>query len=199
MIQNRIIAILASGLAISLVLTVSLWQLWSSKKKDYKRLYVASESLHQSITTLQAENGQLIAQNQVLTLKSKEIAAVLPQLATQIRNLDVRLNRAQTVSASGFIAQTPANVVLRDSLVFDTVKIRLFDFQDGFFSVKGKAIGDQQQLDLSYQDTLVQVVYRGERERPWLWIFSPRKLMQRVSLKNPNAQIHYSEYIKIEE
>lgn len=199
MIQNRIIAILASGLAISLVLTVSLWQLWSSKKKDYKRLYVASESLHQSITTLQAENGQLIAQNQVLTLKSKEIPAVLPQLATQIRNLEVRLNRAQSVSTSGFIAQTPANVVLRDSLVFDTVKIRLFDFQDGFFSVKGKAIGDQQQLDLSYQDTLVQVVYRGERERPWLWIFSPRKLMQRVSLKNPNAQIHYSEYIKIEE
>jgi len=199
MIQNRIIAILASGLAISLVLTVLLWQLWSSKKKDYKRLYVASESLHQSITTLQAENGQLIAQNQVLTLKSKEIAAVLPQLATQIRNLDVQLNRAQSVSTSGFIAQTPANVVLRDSLVFDTVKIRLFDFHDGFFSVKGKAIGDQQQLDLSYQDTLVQVVYRGERERPWLWIFSPRKLMQRVSLKNPNAQIHYSEYIKIEE
>ena len=199
MIQNRIIAILASGLAIPLVLTVSLWQLWSSKKKDYKRLYVASESLHQSITTLQAENGQLIAQNQVLTLKSKEIPAVLPQLATQIRNLEVRLNRAQSVSTSGFIAQTPANVVLRDSLVFDTVKIRLFDFQDGFFSVKGKAIGDQQQLDLSYQDTLVQVVYRGERERPWLWIFSPRKLMQRVSLKNPNAQIHYSEYIKIEE
>lgn len=199
MIQNRIIAILGMGLALSLVLSYSLWQLWSHKKVDYERLFVANESLNQSITILQAENGQLIAQNQVLTLKSKEIAAVLPQLATQIRNLDVRLNRAQSVSTSGFIAQTPANVVLRDSLVFDTVKIRLFDFHDGFFSVKGKAIGDQQQLDLSYQDTLVQVVYRGERERPWLWIFSPRKLMQRVSLKNPNAQIHYSEYIKIEE
>jgi len=199
MIQNRIIAILASGLAISLVLTVSLWQLWSSKKKDYKRLYVASESLHQSITTLQAENGQLIAQNQVLTLKSDELSAALPGIAKEIRNLDIHMDRAQSASTTGFVVQTPATVILQDSIIFDTVKIRLFDFQDGFFSVKGKAIGDQQQLDLSYQDTLVQVVYRGERERPWLWIFSPRKLMQRVSLKNPNAQIHYSEYIKIEE
>jgi hypothetical protein len=199
MIQNRIIAILASGLAISLVLTVSLWQLWSSKKKDYKRLYVASESLHKSITTLQAENGQLIAQNQVLTLKSDELSAALPGIAKEIRNLDIHMDRAQSASATGFVVQTPATVKLQDSIVFDTVKIRLFDFHDGFFSVKGMAIGDQQQLDLSYQDTLVQVVYRGERERPWLWIFSPRKLMQRVSLKNPNAQIHYSEYIKIEE
>ena len=199
MIQNRIIAILASGLAISLVLTVSLWQLWSSKKKDYKRLYVASESLHKSITTLQAENGQLIAQNQVLTLKSDELSAALPGIAKEIRNLDIHMDRAQSASATGFVVQTPATVKLQDSIVFDTVKIRLFDFHDGFFSVKGMAIGDQQQLDLSYQDPLVQVVYRGERERPWLWIFSPRKLMQRVSLKNPNAQIHYSEYIKIEE
>ena len=188
MIQNRIIAILASGLAISLVLTVSLWQLWSSKKKDYKRLYVASESLHKSITTLQAENGQLIAQNQVLTLKSDELSAALPGIAKEIRNLDIHMDRAQSASATGFVVQTPATVKLQDSIVFDTVKIRLFDFHDGFFSVKGMAIGDQQQLDLSYQDTLVQVVYRGERERPWLWIFSPRKLMQRVSLKNPNAQ-----------
>jgi hypothetical protein len=41
------------------------------------------------------------------------------------------------------------------------------------------------------------VVYRGERERPWLWILSPRKLMQRVSLKNPNAHIHYTQHIEI--
>jgi hypothetical protein len=50
---------------------------------------------------------------------------------------------------------------------------------------------------LSYQDTLVQVVFRGKRIHPWLWIFSRRQLMQRIQLKNPQAQIHYSEIIQI--
>ena len=98
---------------------------------------------------------------------------------------------------TGFNVHTPATVLLRDSVIYDTVQVRVFDYQDGFFAVQGKAIGNRQHLELSYQDTLVQVVYRGERERPWLWIFSPRKLMQRVSLKNPNAHIHYTQQIEI--
>lgn len=161
-------------------------------------MFTATESMHQSLATLRAQNGQLIAQNQVLTLKSKELASALPGIAAEIRNLDIRIDRAQSVSTTGFTIQTPATVALRDSVIYDTVHVRLFDYQDGFFKVKGTALGDQQHLELSYQDTLVQVVYRGARERPWLWFFSPRKLMQRVSLKNPNARIHYNQTISIE-
>ena len=197
MIQRRISMVLGIGLAVALILSFSFWRLWKSEKDNYQRVFKASEALGQELTTLRLENGQLAAQNQVLQLKSKELSALLPELAAEVQGLNVRLGKTQSVSATGFTIQTPATVLIRDSVIYDTVQVRMFDFQDGFFTVQGKAIGNRQHLELSYQDTLVQVVYRGERERPWLWILSPRKLMQRVSLKNPNAHIHYTQHIEI--
>ena len=197
MIQRRIISVLGIGLALALILSFSLWRLWTVEKDNYQRVFKAGEALGQELTTLRLENGQLAAQNQVLQLKSKELSALLPELAAEVQGLNVRLGKTQSVSATGFTIQTPATVLIRDSVIYDTVQVRMFDFQDGFFTVQGKAIGNRQHLELSYQDTLVQVVYRGERERPWLWIFSPRKLMQRVSLKNPEAKIHYTQHIEI--
>ena len=189
--------VLGIGLALALILSFSLWRLWTVEKDNYQRVFKAGEALGQELTTLRLENGQLAAQNQVLQLKSKELSALLPELAAEVQGLNVRLGKTQSVSATGFTIQTPATVLIRDSVIYDTVQVRMFDFQDGFFTVQGKAIGNRQHLELSYQDTLVQVVYRGERERPWLWILSPRKLMQRVSLKNPNAHIHYTQHIEI--
>ena len=197
MVQRRITSVLGIGLAVALILSFSFWRLWTAEKDNYQRVFKAGEALGQELTTLRLENGQLAAQNQVLQLKSKELSALLPELATEVRGLNVRLAKVQSVSAAGFTVQTPATVLLRDSVIYDTVQVRKFDYHDGYFTVKGKAVGNQQHLDLSYQDTLVQVVYRGQRERPWLWIFSPRKLMQRVSLKNPNANIHYTQHIEI--
>lgn len=198
MIQRRFIMVLGIGLAFALILSFSFWRLWRAERDSYRRVFQASESLYQELDTLRADNGQLVAQNQALTLKGNELAAMLPGLAKEIRELGVRLNQAAAVSTTAFSVNTPATVLLRDSVIYDTVHVQLFDYQDGFFTVKGKSIGNHQYLDLGYRDTLVQVVYRGPRERPWLWIFSPRKLMQRVSLKNPNANIHYTQTISIE-
>jgi len=197
MIRRRISMVLGIGLALALILSFSFWRLWTTEKDNYQRIFKAGEALGQEITTLRLENGQLASENQVLQLKSKELEALLPELAAEVRGLKVRLGKVQSVNATGFTVQTPAAVRLRDSVIYDTVHVRAFDYRDGFFSVQGKAIGNTQHLELSYQDTLVQVVYRGARERPWLWIFSPRKLMQRVSLKNPNAYIHYTQQIEI--
>jgi hypothetical protein len=59
-------------------------------------------------------------------------------------------------------------------------------------------LGDSQRLQIHSTDTLTQVVFKGERIRPWLWVFSPRKLQQRVSVSNPNATIKYSQFIQIQ-
>jgi len=58
-----------------------------------------------------------------------------------------------------------------------------------FIGVHGIAIGDTQRVVIASVDSLLQVVYRGERIHPWLWIFSKRKLQQAISSKNPNSRI----------
>jgi hypothetical protein len=88
--------------------------------------------------------------------------------------------------------------MLRDSVIHDTVPVKVFSYKDNFFNVHGLSHDSTQEVKINYQDTLVQVVYLGPREKPWLWIFSPRKLQQRVTLKNPNARITYSEFIQIQ-
>ena len=53
-------------------------------------------------------------------------------------------------------------------------------------------ITSQKQLD-----SLIQVVYRGKRKQPWLWLFSPRPLEQLIYNKNPNSKISYQKTIKL--
>ena len=88
--------------------------------------------------------------------------------------------------------------MLRDSVIHDTIPVKVFSYNDNFYNVHGIAHNSTQEVKINYQDTLVQVVFRGSRVKPWLWIFSPRKLQQRVTLKNPNAQITYSEFIQMQ-
>jgi len=89
--------------------------------------------------------------------------------------------------------------LLRDSIIRDTIQVRVFNYEDGYYTVEGIAEADTQRVRISSRDTLTQVVFRGKREKPWLWIFSPRQLVQRVALKNPNAKIEYSQIIQLME
>lgn len=198
MIRWKLILTMGIGLVLLLVLSLFLFSSWKKQKSAYNRIKDANISINKQLSYFQNENGQLIAQNQVLNLRSNELSALLPQIAKEIKNLQVQLSRAQSVSTTIFTVKTPATVHIRDSTVYDTVAVRRFDYNDGFFTIQGTAIGDQQQLHMSYQDTLVQVVFRGKRKHPWLWIFSKRILTQRVSFKNPNARIHYTQHIEIE-
>lgn len=166
--------------------------------KKYRHFVSQIEVSHHSILELRAQNGQILAQNRVLELRANELGVLMPELKAEITNLKVKLSRAESVSQTGFSAQHQVVVNVRDSVVYDTVQAKVFNYRDGYFSISGELVGDKQHLNLGYQDTLVQVVYRGARKHPWMWVFSPRELSQRVSLKNPNARIHYTQTIKLE-
>lgn len=198
MIRVRFILFLIILTLCSVFYSFKSYQKTQSVKRDYQRVVQASSTLGEELSYIRGENNQLIAQNNSLQLRAKELELLFPDLKKQISSLKVKLNKAQSVTTAGFKIETPASVIIRDSLIYDTISIKTFDYNDGFFSVQGSLDDTHQHLTMSYQDTLVQVVYMGEREKPWLWIFSKRKLMQRVSLKNPNAQIHYTNHIKIQ-
>jgi len=166
--------------------------------RNYNRVIQASSTLGEELTYILGENDQLIAQNNSLTLRANELELLFPELKKQISSMGVKLKHAQSVTTAGFTVETPATVILKDTLIYDTLPVKTFEYDDGYFSITGSLDDYHQRLTMSYSDTLVQVVYKGEREKPWLWIFSKRKLMQRVSLKNPNAQIHYTNHIKIQ-
>jgi hypothetical protein len=123
--------------------------------------------------------------------------ALVPELEGQIDRLDVKAGRVQNASITGI--QTGERLVtrLRDSVVFDTVPVKTFSYLDSHFRITGTIEGDQQTMDLLYQDTLVQTIYWGRRKHPWMWVFSRRQLEQRAALSNPNATITYAKSVQI--
>ncbi len=133
----------------------------------------------------------------MLLLRTGELKGLFPVQAKTVTDMGVKLNRATQLSTT--VIETQKNIItlVRDSIIRDTIHVKVFEYADRWYHIKGISQGDSQSLQIHTTDTLTQVVFKGEREKPWLWIFSPRRLQQRVSVSNPNSTIRYSQFIQI--
>lgn len=184
-----------------LVVLGAITLLWKSNQRlhaDNKRLSSNIKTLGAELSMVKTKSGQMAAQSDLLVLQTRELKKLFPKEVKQIENLGVKVNK--TTQYSTTVVETKTNVLttLRDSIVLDTVKVRVFDYQDQWYQIRGVIEKDTQHLVIKSMDTLTQVLYYGERQKPWLWVFSPRKLQQRVSVTNPNATIKYSQTIQIQ-
>ena len=184
-----------------LVVLGAITLLWKSNQRlhaDNKRLSSNIKTLGAELSMVKTKSGQLAAQSDLLVLQTRELKKLFPKEVKQIENLGVKVNK--TTQYSTTVVETKTNVLttLRDSLILDTIQVRVFDYQDQWYKIRGVIEKDTQRLVIKSMDTLSQVLFYGERQKPWLWFFSPRKLQQRVSVSNPNATIKYSQTIQIQ-
>jgi hypothetical protein len=186
------------GLLVLLSAIVLLYKSNQRLHADNKRLSSNIKTLGAELVLVKTKSGKLAAQTDLLVLQTNELKKLFPKEVKQIESLGVGVS--QTTQFTTTVVETKTNVIttLRDSLVLDTIKVRVFDYQDQWYQIQGISENDTQRLVIKSTDTLTQVVYRGERIKPWLWVFSPRKIQQRVSVSNPNATIKYSQTIQIQ-
>lgn len=174
-----------------------LWKSNQSLRLENTRMASNVQTISASLEYVKTQNGKLAAQTDVLLLRTSELKGLFPSQAKAINELGVKMSRATQLSTT--VIETQKNIItqLKDSIIHDTIHVKVFEYTDKWYKIKGVSQGDSQQLQIHSTDTLTQVVYKGERVKPWLWIFSPRKLQQRVSVSNPNATIKYSQFIQI--
>ncbi len=165
---------------------------------ENNRLSLNIQTLAGEISFVKTQNGKLAAQTDLLLLRTNELKTLFPIEAKRISDLGVNVSKATQVSTT--VVETQKNIItlIRDSIVNDTIHVKVFEYKDQWYQISGIAKGDSQRLKIHSTDTLTQVVFKGERIHPWLWVFSPRKLQQRVSVSNPNATIKYSQLIQIQ-
>ena len=190
------ILVILAVVAVMVLFRMTSW--FRRQQEENDRLSRTLLQTVQELKVIRTRSGQLAAENEVMELKLKELNALYPKLIGEIRNLRVSPRRTESVSTTGYNTETRITTVLRDSIIYDTVRVRKFNWKDRWLTVTGMSRDTLQEMTIAYRDTLVQVVYRGDREKPWLWFLSPRKLQQRVTLKNPNARIDYAGVIKVE-
>ena len=158
-----------------------------------------AEQMERDRSFFETLDGRHGAETEQLALRTRELEMLLPQLSEQVRRMGVNLKRTEAVQQTAVRTAMQFSVALRDSIgeaLGDS--LRVFRFRNDFLTLEGRARRDTQWVALAMHDTLLQVVYRGKRTKPWLLFFSPRELLQRVSLSNPNATIRYSRKIVIQ-
>jgi len=172
-------------------------KLYLNEHKDKVRMENSFKAANMQIEYYKAKNGQLVAKTDVIQLKYSELKNTFPEIIAEIRNLKINPRQITNYSETVIHQDKDITTLLRDSVIYDTVPVRIFNYKDEFYTVSGIAIGDTQKVHIESKDSLIQVVYKGERYKPWLWIFSKRKLQQLVSCKNPNTKIVFNKNVEI--
>jgi hypothetical protein len=166
-------------------------------KKDTNRLEKSFEISQKDVVYYKDLNGKLTAKGEVLELKHSELSKIFPQILTEIENLKIKKRRVSQYSETIIHQDKEIITELRDSIIYDTIKVKVFDYQDAYYNVNGNIQNDSVRMDIHSSDSLIQVVYKGERLYPKRWIFSPRQLEQVIQSKNPSSTIIYSKTIQI--
>ena len=172
-------------------------RMYKSERSNRIRLEQSFVAANQEVQYYKSRNGILVAKVDAIQLKYDELKEIYPEILAEIRNLKIKPGRVDQYSETVIHEQKDIVTTLRDSLIYDTIPVRVFNYSDAFYTVSGIAIADTQRVHIESRDSLIQVIYKGERIKPWLWIFSRRKLQQAITCKNPNCKIEYSKTIKI--
>ena len=167
------------------------------ERKDKNRIQTNFEIAESSVRIYRLKNGQLASQNQVMRLQYDELAAIYPKILEEVKNIEIRPKYLTQYSETVVNQEKEIRTSLRDSIVLDTIPARVFNYEDQFYSVKGIAIGDSQRVSIHSRDSIIQVIYRGKRIHPWIWILSKRQTEQVMTCKNPANTILYNKTIQI--
>jgi hypothetical protein len=167
------------------------------KDRQVKSLSQSLEHASNNLEYFKTQSKMLAARNDALVLSCRELSLAYPDIIKEIRDLKIKPQRVDHYAETVICQEKEIVQTLRDSIVRDTIKAKVFDYHDDFYDVHGIAISDTQHVSIRSRDTIVQVVFYGERRHKWLWVFSRRKLQQVIASKNPNSTIVYSQDIEI--
>jgi hypothetical protein len=129
-------------------------------------------------------------------LSKKDVVRL--RLIAELHNLKIKPQRVESYSETVIQQNKNISTLLRDSIIYDTIPVKVFNYHDEFYTISGIAVGDTQKVHIQSRDSLIQVVYKGKRYKPWMWIFSRRRLEQVVGSKNKNCRVEYGRVIEVE-
>lgn len=133
------------------------------------------------------KNGHNASKLQAQELTIQELRRVNPAIISQLKNLYIppRLATSYTQTKQEMKAEITAPV--KDSIVVparttinavprEPEKIKVLDYSDEWIKIHAELAEATGKVSVLATDTLFTSIYKGERRRPWLWVFSKRKL-----------------------
>lgn len=163
------------------------------------RLEANQRALLSDVDFYRTEAGESAASVAALSLELDELRDARGRDAQKIRDLGIRLRRAESISRAATVSSVEERVVVRDSVILrDTLRDTLMVFLGGdvWNSISGVIRGDTLHYRVQSVDTLFQVVHRVPR-RFLFFRYGTKGIRQEIISSNPHTRLVYSEYIEL--
>jgi hypothetical protein len=147
----------------------------------------------------QTRAGESAASVEVLELQLDEFREHRARDAERIKELGIKLRRAESYALSATESSYTATLPLRDTIILrDTIRdtIRIFKGGDRWSTIRGIINLDSITYSLQSVDTLYQVVHRVPRKF-WFIRFGTKAIRQEIVSSNPHTRLVYTEYIEL--
>lgn len=166
---------------------------------ENQRLERNQQALLSDVRLYQTRAGKSAASVEVLELQLDEFREHRARDAERIKELGIKLRRAESYALSATESSYTATLPLRDTIILrDTIRdtIRIFEGGDRWSTIRGIINLDSITYSLQSVDTLYQVVHRVPRKF-WFIRFGTKAIRQEIVSSNPHTRLVYTEYIEL--
>ena len=166
-------------------------------REDRNRLSDNQRTLLSNVEYYRTKDSLSAASVERLTLSNREFTRYCDDLEKQVKDLNLKVRRLQSVSQTAIETKYVIKTVTRDSIIpgrMDT--LRCIDFRNDYLTLSGCVDREYFSGLIESRDTLVQIVHRVPRK--FLFIrWGTKAIRQEVISKNPYSKITYSRYIEL--
>lgn len=166
---------------------------------ENQRLERNQQALLSDVRLYQTRAGKSAASVEVLELQLDEFREHRARDAERIKELGIKLRRAESYALSATQSNYVSTLPLRDTIILrDTIRdtIRVFEGGDRWSTIRGIINLDSITYSLQSVDTLYQVVHRVPRKF-WFIRFGTKAIRQEIVSSNPHTRLVYTEYIEL--
>jgi hypothetical protein len=165
--------------------------------KIFDAKYKRAENNFQAILMQQDSSNKQSMRELQLTVG--EINRNFPELKKQIiDDFSVKLKQVVSVSNANTITTNNINTQIKDSVINDTVKVRVANYRDEWTDFHMLEIRDSVKVSYTVKDSLVTVVHRVPRKLGQWLRGEPKQVVQTIKSYNPNTRLTFNRYITIE-
>lgn len=175
------------------VVVVGVWA-WRMKE-DNSRLRSNQQTLIEGVTYYKTRADESAASVQALQLEIQEFRHLHAEDAQRIKELGIRLRRAESYAVTSMETTLRDTLIVRDTVVVRD-SVRSFSGTTRWHTIAGILWGDSLAYEVHTVDTLRQVVHRVPR-RFLFFRFGTKGIRQEVWSSNPNTTIVYAEYVEL--
>lgn len=166
-------------------------------KVDRDRLSGNQRVLLSDIEFYRTKDSLSVASVEKLTLSNKEFSSYCKNLKEQVKALNLKVKRLQSVSQTATETKYSIKTVVKDSILPDRIDtIPCLSYHDNYLTFSGCIVDKKFSGFIESRDTLIQIVHRCPRKF-WFIRWGTKAIRQEVISRNPYSRITYTEYIEL--